>query len=184
MGKLIYSLTTSVDGYISDKNGNFDFADPSEEILACVNNNLRNVGTFLFGRKMYETMKVWDTIPTNGESKGVNNFGMIWKAAKKIVYSTSLSDVAMAHTALEKVFNPEVTQKLVSESDKDFNIGGPHLAAEAIKAGIVDEYHQFIVPIMLGDGNYWLPKNVETKLKLINLQKFDNGTVHLHYHKL
>src|SRR5271165_5380512 len=129
MGKLIYSLTTSVDGYISDKNGNFEWTKPSKEVLTCVNDNLRNVGTFLLGRRMYEVLIVWDTIPTDGESEGMNQFAKIWQAAKKIVYSTSLSDVATANTTVESVFNPETIQKMMSESDKDFNIGGPHLAA-------------------------------------------------------
>ena len=184
MGKLIYSLTTSVDSYISDKNGNFAWTQPSKEVLACVNDILHNVNTFLFGRRMYETMAVWDTLPTDGVSEGMNDFAKIWRAAKKIVYSTSLSDVATANTTVESVFSPEAIQKLVSESDKDCNIGGPHLAAEAIKAGIVDEYHRFIVPIILGGGNHWLPQNVATKLALMNLQKFDNGCVHLHYQKV
>ncbi len=184
MGKLIYSITTSVDGFVSDRNGNIEFTTPSEEVLACFNDILHNVGTFLFGRRMYETMAVWDTLPTDGQSEGMNDFVKLWRAAKKTVYSTSLSEVTTANTTLESMFNPESIKKLVLESDKDFNIGGPHLAAEAIKAGIVDEYHQFIAPIILGDGNYWLPKHVETKLELINLQKFDNGTVYLHYKKI
>ena len=145
---------------------------------------MHNVGTFLFGRRMYETMAVWDTLPADGESKGVNDFAKIWRAAKKIVYSNSLSDLTTANTTIEKVFNPEVIQQLVSESNQDFNIGGPHLAAEAMKANIVDEYHHFIAPIMLGEGRYWLPKTVETKLALVDLKKFDNGTVHLHYKKV
>jgi dihydrofolate reductase len=184
MGRLIYSLTTSIDGYISDKDGNFAWTQPSEEVLACVNGNLQNVGTFLLGRSMYETLAVWDTIPTDGQSEGMNDFAKIWRAAKKIVYSTSLSAVATADTTIERVFHSEAIQKVVSESAKDFNIGGPHLAAEAIKAGIIDEYHQFIVPLILGDGNYWLPKNVEMKLQLMTLQKFDNGSAHLQYDKV
>ncbi len=183
MGKLIYSLTTSIDGYVSDKDGNFEWAKPSEEVHAFVNNIVRNVGTFLLGRKMYETLAVWDTI-RDTDSNAMNQFAEIWRAAKKIVYSSSLLEAETSDTTIERVFNPGVIQKLISESDKDFGIGGPHLAAEAIKAGIVDEYHQFIVPIILGGGNYWLPKDVETKLKLMNLQKFDNGSVHLHFKKV
>ncbi|HYX48847.1 MAG TPA: dihydrofolate reductase family protein, partial [Ktedonobacteraceae bacterium] len=166
MGRLIYSLTTSIEGYVSDKDGNFAWTQPSEEVLACVNGNLQNVGTFLLGRSMYETLAVWDTLPMDGSSKGMNDFAQIWRAAKKIVYSTSLSAVATANTTIERVFHAEALQKAVSESEKDFNIGGPHLATEAIQAGIVDEYHQFIVPLILGGGKYWLPKHVELKLKL------------------
>jgi dihydrofolate reductase len=191
MGKLIYLITTSIDGYVADKNGKFDWAMPSEEVHAYVNDAVRNVGTSLLGRKMYETMKVWDEIPTegvsgpymDGPSKAMNDFAKIWREAKKIVYSTTLTEVTTADTTLERSFDPSAIQKLVAESDKDFDIGGPHLAAEAIKAGIVDEYHQFIAPVLVGSGNYWLPKEVTSKLKLVDERKFDNGFVHLQYSK-
>jgi dihydrofolate reductase len=190
MGKLIYSITTSLDGFVADQDGNFEWAMPSEEVHAFVNDIVRNAGTFLLGRKMYETLKVWDTIPTegtneamDGPSEAMNDYARIWQAAKKIVYSSSLSEVTIANATLERVFNPETVKKLVAESDKDFDIGGPHLAVEAIKAGIVDEYHQFIAPILIGSGNYWLPKDVKSKLKLVDLRKFENGFVHLQYNK-
>ena len=191
MGKLIYLITTSLDGYVADKNGDFEWAMPSEEVHAFVNDTVRNVGTSLLGRNMYEIMKVWDTIPTegtgglmDGPSEAMNDYAKIWRAAKKIVYSTSLSDVTIANATIERSFEPSTIQKLVAESDKDFDIGGPHLAAEAIKAGIVDEYHQIIVPQLIGSGNYWLPKGVESKLKLVDLRKFENGFVHLQYSKV
>jgi dihydrofolate reductase len=190
MGKLIYLITTSLDGYVADENGNFEWAKPSEEVHAFVNDTVRNVGTSLMGRNMYETMKVWDSIPTegtggpmDGPSQAMNDYAKIWRAVSKIVYSTSLSDVTTANTTLERSFDPSTIQKLVAESDKDFGIGGPHLAAEAIKAGIVDEYHQIIAPIIIGSGNYWLPKDVKSKLKLMDLRKFENGFVHLQYGK-
>jgi dihydrofolate reductase len=190
MGKLIYFMTTSLDGYIADKNGNFDWAVPSEEVHTFVNDIVRNTGMFLFGRNMYETMKVWDDIPTegtsgpmDGPSEAMNDFARIWRTAKKKVYSTSLTDVVTANTTIEKTFDPNSIKKLVAESHKDFGIGGPHLAAEAIKANIVDEYHQFIVPIIIGGGNFWLPKDVKIKLELVDSRKFENGTVHLQYHK-
>src|SRR6266487_384276 len=183
MGKLIYSITTSLDGYVADEKDNFEWAKPSEEVHAFVNNIVRNVGTFLLGRKMYETLAVWDTI-RDTDSNAMNQFAEIWRAAKKIVYSSSLLEAETSDTTIERVFNPGVIQKLISESDKDFGIGGPHLAAEAIKAGIVDEYHQFIVPLIIGSGNYWLPKNVKSKLELVDLRKFDNGTVHIQYSKV
>jgi dihydrofolate reductase len=169
MGKLIYGITTSIDGFVADKNGDFEWAVPSEEVHAFVNNIVRNVGTSLLGRKMYEILKVWDSIPTegtnevmDGPSEAMNDYARIWRAAKKIVYSSSLCEVTTANTTIERVFDPEMINKLVAESDRDFDIGGPHLAAEAIKAGIVDDYHQFIVPIMIGNGNCWLPKEVKT----------------------
>jgi dihydrofolate reductase len=184
MGKMIYSVTTSLDGYVSDKNGDISWTAPSEEIHAFIDNILSNVGTFLLGRHMYETLAVWDTIPPDGSSEASNQFASIWRDANKIVYSTSLRDVSTANTTLEQVFSPEIVGKMVAESDKDFGIGGPHLAAEAMRAGLVDEYHQFIAPLMIGDGNAWLPMNVERRLKLSSLQKFDNGVVHLQYNKV
>jgi dihydrofolate reductase len=191
MGKLIYLITTSLDGYVADKNGNFNWAMPSEEVHFFVNDTVRNVSTSLLGRKMYEVMKVWDEIPTegvsgpymDGPSEAMNDFAKIWRASKKIVYSTTLSDVTIDNAKLERSFEPSTMKKLVAESDKDFDIGGPHLAAEAIKAGIVDEYHQIIAPIIIGSGNNWLPKDVKSKLKLIDARKFENGFVHLQYNK-
>jgi dihydrofolate reductase len=186
MGKLIYLITTSLDGYVADNDGNFEWAMPSEEVHAFVNDIVRNVGTSLMGRNMYEIMKVWDTIPTegtggpmDGPSEAMNDYAKIWRAAKKIVYSTSLSDVTIANATIERYFDPNTIQKLVAESDKDFDIGGPHLAAETIKAGIVDEYHQINVPELIGSGNYWLPKDFKNRIKLVDLRKFENFFVHL-----
>lgn len=184
MGKLIYLVTTSLDGYVADEKGNFEWTEPTEEVLVFVDDLLKKVETFLLGRRMYETLAVWDTIPLDGPSEGTSQFANIWKAANKIVYSTSLSKVSIANTTIEHVFNAETVRKLIARSDKDFNIGGPHLAAEAIRAGIVDEFHQFIVPKIIGSGNYWLPKKVEAELELVELQKFKNGFIHLHYKQI
>jgi dihydrofolate reductase len=159
--------------------------------MILLNDTVRSTGTFLLGRKMYETMKIWDEIPTegtsgpmDGPSPAMNDFAKIWRGASKIVYSTSLSDLTIDNAKLERSFDPNAIKKLVAGSDKDFGIGGPHLAAQAIKAGIVDEYHQFIAPVIIGGGNFWLPKDVKAKLKLVDLRKFKNGTVHLHYRKV
>lgn len=190
MGKLIYLFTTSLDGYVADEKGNFDWAVPTEEVHLFVNDQLRNVGTFLMGRKLYETMKVWDEIPTegtgglmDGPSPAMNDYAKIWKAANKVVYSTTLSEVAIANATIERSFDPAAIQKLVAESDKDFDIGGPHLAAEAIKANIIDEYHQIIAPIVIGGGNRWLPKDAKLQLELQDVREFENGFVHLQYGK-
>ena len=174
-------MTTSLDGYVADEKGNFNWTEPSEEVLNFVDDILKNVGTFLLGRLMYETLAVWDTISPDGTQEGMNKFAKIWNAANKIVYSTSLNETSTANTIIEHSFNAKSVQKLITESHKDFNIGGPHLAAEAIRAGIVDEIHQYIVPKIIGGGNYWLPKKIEAELKLIELQKFKNGFVHLQY---
>jgi len=188
MGKLIYAVMTSLDGFVADQDGNFEWAMPSEEVHAFVNGIARNVGTSLLGRNMYEIMKIWDTIPTegiggpmDGPSEAMNDYAGIWQAAKKIVYSTSLSDVTIANATIERVFDAETVKKLVAASDKDFDISGPQLAAEAIKAGIVDEYHQIIAPVIIGNGNYWLPRDVKIDLKLVDVRKFENGFVHLQY---
>lgn len=188
MGKLLYLITTSLDGYVADQNGNFDWSKPSEEVHMFVNDTVRNVGTSLLGRKMYEVMKAWDDIPTegvggpmDGPSPAMNDYATIWRTQKKVVYSTSLPDVTIANATLERTFDACAVQKLVAASDKDFAIGGPHLAAEAIKAGIVDEYHQIIAPIVIGSGNPWLPKDVTVKLALRDVRKFENGFVHLQY---
>jgi dihydrofolate reductase len=191
MGKLIYLITTSLDGFVADQKGDFDWAMPSEEVHAFVNDLVRNVGTSLLGRNMYEIMKVWDTIPTegvsgpmDGPSQAMNDYAKIWRATKKIVYSTSLARVTIANATIQRSFDTDAVRKWVAESEKDFGIGGPRLAAEAIKAGIVDEYHQIIAPQIIGNGNHWLPKDATGKLKLVDLRKFENGFVHLHYSRI
>jgi dihydrofolate reductase len=191
MGKLIYLISTSLDGYVADKKGNFGFAMPSEESHAFVNDQLRNVGTILMGSKLYQIMKVWEGAPTEGiggiiddPSPAMNDYAKIWKDANKIVYSTSLNDLEIQNAKIERSFDPEVVKKMVAESDKDFDIGGPNLAGQAIKAGIVDELHQIIAPVIIGSGNFWLPKDVNIKLKLTGMRKFNNGLVHLQYGKV
>lgn len=181
MGKLIYSITTSLDGYVADEKGNFDWTNPSAEVLAFINHNLGHVGTFLLGRNMHKVLSVWDTLPTHGPDKNMNDFAKIWRAAQKIVYSESAPEVSTKNTTIEHSFDPNVVQRLKLQSDKDLNIGGPNLAAQAIKAGLVDEYHQFIVPLILGKGNPWLPQDVHQKLELVDVRRFANGVVHLQY---
>jgi len=191
MAKLIYSMLTSLDGYVADNAGNFQWAAPNEEVHAFIDDLERNTGTFLLGRRMYEVLAVWDTIPEDGPSPAVNEYGKIWRAAKKIVYSTSLSKPTTKSTEIEHKFNVEAISRLKSQSDKNLVIGGPHLAAEAIKAGLVDEFHQFIAPVIVGEGNYWLPKDIHIKLKLVDILKFEGGVqvhgkgissfVYLHY---
>lgn len=191
MGKLIYLITTSLDGYVADKNGSFNWAVPSEEVHMFVNDQLRNVGTILMGRNLYETMKVWDDIPTegvggpmDGPSPAMNDYAQIWRDARKVVYSTTITDISIANARLERSFDPKAVHKLVAESDKDFDIGGPNLAGQAIKANVIDEYHQILAPVMIGEGNFWLPKDVNLELELTNVRTFENGFVHLQYGKV
>ena len=190
MGKLIYCAITSLDGFVADQNGDFEWAMPSEEVHAFVNDIVRNVETSLLGRKMYEIMQVWDDMPTEGAggpmdapSEAMNDYAKIWQSARKIVYSTSLSNLAISNATLEQKFDPEMLKKKLAETDKDFDIGGPQIAAEAIKAGLVDEYHQIIVPVMVGSGRYWLPQDVKLNLQLVDVRKFENGFAYLHYRR-
>lgn len=190
MGKLIFLMTTSLDGFVADKSGNFNWAKPTEEVHSFVNDQLRNVGTILMGRNLYETMRVWDDIPTegtggpmDGPSQAMNDYAGIWRAASKIVYSTSLSEVAIANATIERSFDPKVVRKLVAESDRDFDIGGPHLAAPAMAANIIDEYHQIIAPVAIGEGLPMWPPGVKLELELAGVHTFANGFVHLLYHK-
>ena len=139
---------------------------------------------------MYEIMQVWDDMPTegasgpmDGPSEAMNDYAKIWQSARKIVYSTSLSNLAISNATLEQKFDPEMLNKKLAETDKDFDIGGPQIAAEAIKAGLVDEYHQIIVPVMVGGGRYWLPQDVKLNLQLVDVRKFENGFAYLHYRR-
>jgi len=191
VAKLTYSMLTSLDGYVADQDGNFEWAAPNEEVHAFIDDLERSTGTFLLGRRMYETLAVWDTMPEDGPSPAVNDYGRIWRAAKKIVYSTSLSEPTTKSTEIEHEFNVEAISRLKLRSDRNLVIGGPHLAAEAIKAGLVDEFHQFIAPIIVGNGNHWLPKDIHMELELVDVRKFESGVqvhgqgvsgfVYLHY---
>jgi dihydrofolate reductase len=190
MGKLIYLMTTSLNGYAADQNGDFRWAMPSEEVHAFVDDQLRNVGTILMGRKLYEVMKVWEDIPTEGvggpmddPSQAMNDYAKLWQAANKVVYSSTLDEVSIANTTIERTFDAGAVQVAVAASAKDFDIGGPHLATAAIQAGIVDEYHQIIVPILIGGGTHWLPQGVNSQLELVDMRNFENGFVHLHYRR-
>ena len=191
MAKLIYSMLTSLDGYVADKDGVFQWAAPNEEVHQFIDDLERNTGTFLLGRRMYETLAVWDSMPEDGPSQAVNDYGKIWRAAKKIVYSRSLSKPSTKRTEIEHEFNGEAIVRLKSQTDKDLVIGGPHLAAEAIRAGLVDEFHQFIAPLLVGNGNFWLPRDISINLTLVEIHKFESGLqvhgqgissfVYLHY---
>jgi dihydrofolate reductase len=182
MGRLIYSTIMSLDGYIADEAGNFDWAAPDEEVHRFVNDLERPVGTYLYGRCMYEVMLFWED-PENvaGEPAVVQDFAEIWRAADKVVYSRSLEAVSSARTRLEREFNTEAARKMKAGSSRDISIGGAELAAQAIRAGLVDEYHLFVVPHLVGGGKRALPDGVRTALQLIDSRSFANGTVHMQY---
>jgi dihydrofolate reductase len=182
MAKLIYSAITSLDGYVADENGNFDWAVPDEEVHRFVNDLERPVGTYLYGRRMYEVMVGWETAHTFADQRPVmQDFAKIWQAADKIVYSKTLERVSSARTRIERDFDPEAVRQLKARAERDITVGGPDLAAQALKAGLVDECHLFVNPIVIGGGNPSLPNNVRLRLELLDERRFGNGVVHLHY---
>jgi dihydrofolate reductase len=182
MAKLIYSAITSLDGYNADEDGNFDWAAPDQEVHTFVNDLERPVGTDLYGRRMYELMVPWETDPTLADqSRVMRDFAELWQAADKIVYSTTLETVSSARTRIEPGFDPDAVRQLKTQAERDLTVGGPDLAAQAIKAGLVDEFRLFFVPIVVGGGNQALPDHVRVKLELLDERRFGNGVVHLRY---
>jgi dihydrofolate reductase len=181
MAKLIYSAITSLDGYVADEDGSFDWAAPSEEVHAAVNDLERTIGTCLYGRRMYEVMLAWETMDLAGQSAAIRDYKQIWRAADKIVYSRTLDAPSTARTRIERDFDPDAVRSIKSKADRDISVGGPHLAATAIKAGLVDEYHLFLHPILVGGGTQALPDHVRVALELVEERRFGGGVVHLHY---
>jgi len=182
LAKLIYSAIASLDGYVADADGNFDWAAPDDEVHRFVNEIERPIGTYLYGRRMYETMAGWeDTGAFAGEPAFVQEFAAIWQAADKVVYSTTLPAVTTARTRIERAFDPEAVRQMKNGAARDFSVGGPDLAAHAIRAGLVDEYHLFVVPAVVGGGNRWLPDGVRLTLDLLAERRFGSGVVYLRY---
>jgi dihydrofolate reductase len=182
MAKLIYSAITSLDGYVADESGNFDWAAPDEEVHAFVNDLERPVGTYLYGRRMYEVMVFWETAGTlEDEGPVFRDFAELWQAADKIVYSKTLERVSSARTRIERDFDPEAVRQMKAPTGRDITVGGPALAAQAIKAGLVDECHLFVAPIVVGGGKPSLPNDLRLELDLLDECRFGNGMVHLHY---
>lgn len=181
MAKLIYSAITSLDGYVADEDGNFDWAAPDAEVHAFVNDLERPVGTYLYGRRMYEVMVGWETMPLADQPPLMRDFAEIWRAADKIVYSKTLETVSSARTRIERDFDPEAIRQMKTAAGRDITVGGPDLAAQAMKAGLVDECHLFVTPIVVGGGKQSLPDHVRLKLELLEERRFGSGVVHLHY---
>jgi dihydrofolate reductase len=182
VSKLIYSAITSLDGYVADENGNFDWAAPDEEVHAFLNDLERPVGTYLYGRRMYEVMLAWETAHTFADqSPAMQDYAQIWQAADKILYSTTLATVSSARTRIEREFDPEAVRQLKAGAGRDLSVGGPDLAAQAIRAGLVDEWHLFLTPIVIGSGNPALPDDVRVNLELLDERRFAGGVVYLRY---
>ena len=179
MANLIYSAIESLDGYVADEDGKFDWAAPDEELHGAANDLERTVGTHLYGRRMYETMVYWETAqdlpPVEQE------YAKIWQAADKIVYSTTLDAVSSARTRIERDFDPDAVRRLKASAAQHVSVGGPDLAGQALKAGLVDELHVFVVPVVVGGGSRSLPDGIRLKLELLDERRFGNGVVHLHY---
>ncbi len=182
MARLIYAAIASLDGYVADTDGGFGWAAPDEEVHAFVNDLERPAGTHLYGRRMYETMVAWETMPTPaGASPAVRDFAAIWRSADKVVYSRTLTEVSSARTRIERAFDPAAVRAMKAAAGRDITIGGPTLAAEAFRAGLVDECHLFVVPIVVGGGTAALPAGVRVELELLAERRFAGGVVHLHY---
>jgi dihydrofolate reductase len=182
VAKLIYSTITSLDGYVADADGNFDWAVPDEEVHIFINDLERPVGTYLYGRRMYEVLVGWESAHTLADQPPfMHDFAQIWQAADKIVYSKTLETVSSARTRIERDFDPEAVRQMKARAGGDIMVGGPNLAAQAIEAGLVDEWHLFAAPIVVGGGKQSLPSNVRLKLELLDERRFGNGMVYLHY---
>jgi dihydrofolate reductase len=181
MADLIYSVQASLDGYIADRDGNFDWAEPDDEVHRFVNDLERRVGTYLYGRRMYEVMVAWETMDLADQAPYLQDYQRIWRAADKVVFSTTLEDVRSERTRLEPEFDPDAIREMKASAGADISIGGPGLAADAIRAGLVDQFQVLFVPVIVGGGTSWLPDDVRLDLELLDERRFRNGTMHLGY---
>jgi dihydrofolate reductase len=182
MVRLLYMTIMSLDGYVADEAGNFDWAMPDDEVFGFVNDFERPVGTYLYGRRLYQDMTGWETMDAGpGLSPLVLDFARIWQAADKVVYSRSLEAVSTRRTRLERDFDPGSVRQMKASAGRDITVGGPVLAAEAIRAGLVDEIHLIICPVLVGGGKKALPGDVRLRLDLLDERRFGSGVVHLHY---
>jgi dihydrofolate reductase len=182
MANLVYVANTSLDGYTEDKDGKFDWTEPGGEVFRFITDLVRATHTHLYGRRMYETMMVWETDPNlAAQSPLMRDFAEIWQAANKIVYSRTLENISTRKTQLEQTFDPEAIRQLKAAGEHDILIGGPELAAHAFRAGLIDECQLFIIPILVGGGKPALPDNLRLELELLAEQRFGNGTVYLRY---
>jgi len=182
MAKLIYIANVSLDGFIEDARGSFDWTEPDEEVFAFITDLVRSVGTCLYGRRMYETMAVWETDATlAAQSEPMADFAKVWQAADKVVYSTTLRAVSTARSRLERSFDPDSVRDMKRSATGDLTVGGANLAANAFKGGLVDECHLFICPVLVGGGKPALPRDIRAELELLDERRFSNGVAYLRY---
>ena len=182
MARLLYTGITSLDGYVADTSGRFDWSVPDEEVHAFVNEVERPIGTYLYGRRMYEVLSVWETLGGEGEPEVMREYADIWRSADKVVFSSTLPEAAVtARTRIEREFHPGRIRAWKAEADRDLSISGPHLAAQALRSGLVDEVQLFVSPVAVGGGNRFLPDGLRVDLELLDERRFGNGVVYLHY---
>jgi dihydrofolate reductase len=182
MAKLIYPAIASLDGYVADEAGKFDWAEPDEEVHTFLNDLERPVGTHLYGRRLYEVLVAWETVDSRPDQPAyILDFAKIWQAAEKIVYSRTLETVSSARTRIERELDPEAVRELKASAERDLLVGGPELAGEAIRARLVDEYQLFLAPVAVGGGKRALPDGVRVDLELLDERRFQSGFVYLRY---
>ena len=182
MARLIYSAITSLDGYVADEDGNFEWAAPDAEVHSFVNELERPIGTYLYGRRMYEVMLFWETVSTEAaQAPFMRDFAELWRAADKVVYSTTLEAESSARTRIERDFDPDAVARMKASAEQDISVGGPNLAAQAIRAGLVDEFQLFLTPVVVGGGQHWLPDGAQLSLELVDERRFAGGVVFLRY---
>ncbi len=179
MGRLIYLTNISLDGYIADRDGSFDFSAPSAEGHAFINDIVRATGTHLYGRRNYDVMTVWET--WGDDDPVTSDFAQMWRAADKVVYSRTLAEPSTTRTRIERELDPDAVRSLVDAAEQDVLVGGADLAGQAIRAGLVDDIHLFIAPVVIGGGTPALPDDVRLELELVDTRRFDNGVVHVHH---
>ena len=182
MAKLVYSAIMSLDGYTADDNGNFDWGAPDPEVFTFINDLERGFGTYLYGRRMYETMVYWETFDAaEDQPPYVRDFAGIWRAAAKVVYSRTLEVVSSARTRIERAFDPGAVLRMKETAGHDISVGGPDLASQAMAAGLIDEMHLFVTPVTVGGGTPALPDHFHSNLELLRVDSFVGGVVHLQY---
>jgi dihydrofolate reductase len=181
VGKLVYSAISSLDGYVADEQGRWDWSVPDDEVHAVVNDLQRTLGTHLYGRRLYEVLMAWESMDTPDQPPVIREFARIWQAAEKVVYSKTLETAPTGRTRIERDFDPRAVTDLKAAADHDLLVGGPELASQALEAGLVDELHLFVSPVVVGGGKRALPDGVQANLELTGERRFGNGVVYLNY---